>query len=179
MVEHTLRLSRLRHAIHDDAERALSNVRAPAIVFHEVWRTEVMHVGWVMDSFPKRRRDPDAPIVTFPRPPAKLLPDLLAAYPNRNCYYFHRRPSSGAPELLQCEQAASYLERGSSLPPSVRHQPLWLPPTAYKRVPSFDPRGAARERNAGLDACVLCCQLRLSEQSGEALRPDLRCISER
>jgi hypothetical protein len=176
--EHTARLSRLSHAMHDTTDAVLARIgERPAILFHEYWSTELLQIGWVMDSFPKRYRDPSAPIVTMPRPPVKFLTNVLSAYPGRACYFFHRKPLSGEPELLKCEQALHYFERGLVSFDDPPLPPLWELPTAYKKVADWHPLMAARRRNVVFGKpCILCCQARYVAKYDHQLDPNVKCV---
>ncbi len=177
--EHTARLARLSKTIHATSDTMLAKIsERPAILFHEFWGTELLKLGWVMDSFPKRFRDPSAPIVTFPRPPFKFLPNVLRAYPGRACYFFHRKPWTATPELLKCEDAIEFFSRGLLPTDSPPMPALWEPPTAYKKVLSFDPQAATRRRNEvfGGKPCILCCSERQLEIFGQPLEDGFSCV---
>ena len=171
--EHGARLSRLVHTIHDDSDRVLASIEEPrAIVLHEIWLSEVRRAGWVMDAFPKRFRDPEDRIVTLPRPPRHLLDRVMKAYPGRACYYFHRKPESGDPELLRCSDAGQYLSRG--LVNVTEDRELWLQPTAYLKT-GFDPATQRRERNRGEKPCFPCCVFDEWRRYGDVPNPKLEC----
>lgn len=174
--EHLARLWRLRHAIHDDADRALASVERPALVLHEDWSSELRYVGWLTDSFPRRYRAPTDPIVTFPRPVPSRLQRVLDAYPGRHCYYYHRLNATGAAELLPCEHARAFLAR-PALEPEYRRAP-WIAPTSYRRT-AYDPfqlqRGLMLRGADGQPLGACCPQLGpLDDQARiEAARPCL------
>jgi hypothetical protein len=135
-VVQTARLARLVTAIHADADAALSRIPDRAIVLHEARASEVLRVGWIMADFPRQDRSEDDRIVTFNRPPRALLARLLAAYPGRSCWYYHRDSTTGRPELLACADAGRYLDRTYVDDSLLRDQ--WIRPTAFKRA-HFDP----------------------------------------
>lgn len=177
-VEHMARLARLVDSIHRDTDDVLSQIdRLPALIIHEHWSREVLYRGWVMDSFPKRFRDPEDSIVTMPRLPKDALKRVLESYPGRSCFYYHRRWSSGALELLPCERAEEYLARPFLDTDPTRPRSLWQPPTAYKKVRSFDPFELMRRRNASIDReqCVLCCTAARLAKAGQPLA-ETKCI---
>jgi hypothetical protein len=151
------RLGRLVNTIHADSDRALATLRPPAIVFHETRSSETRPAGWIFDSFPERNRGHADPIVTFPNLVAPLRARVLAAYPQRECWYFHRDPLSERAELKRCADARELMDR----PFKDDLQPLWIRPTSYA-LTSFDPlrnmiRGHVRDARGRRIA--LCCLL--------------------
>jgi hypothetical protein len=138
------RLYRLVHAIHDEADTALAQVKLPALVLHEQWESERRIIGWIGDSFPRRYRALDDPIVTLPRPSPTRLVRVRAVYPGRNCYYYHRLNATGKAELLPCEEATAYLSR-PTLETEFRRMP-WIVPSAYRNT-NWDPLSANHKRH--------------------------------
>ncbi len=172
LLEHTLRLKRMADAIHDTAESVLAQLPKPAILIHELWWAESLRVGWVMDSFPERYRDPADPVVTMPRPPWDYLPQVLAAYPGRKCFYFHRDAVSEQPEVLPCEQAQDFLDRSLAGPNWFRT--MWIAPTAYKKT-SYNPQVLSATRNLPIAGCELCCVNAFRELYGEIVIEEQPC----
>jgi len=175
--EQSLRLARLVGAIHDDSDRALARVTAPAVVFHELRQSEYLMVGWLLDSFPRRNRGRSEPIVTFPNVREALRAQVLAEYPGRACWYYHRDPNTAAASIVPCAQASSLMNR----PPDDDGSPLWIEPTAY-RVTGFDPRHSnslRHRRDASGRRVVLCCALEEAEKLGDVIEPSERerCLS--
>jgi Dolichyl-phosphate-mannose-protein mannosyltransferase len=173
IVEQGARLSRLTTVVHQDTDRLLAKVRAPALVIYEGRRSEVVVRGWVFDAFPKRFRDPRAPVVTVPRVAADMVARASRTYPGRECWYFHYRPGTAQPELLRCSEAKPWLERsllddGSNDPaPFVERSTAYLKtdyaPTPYVvRQLVRDPSGAPIQ---------LCCQVRNLERASGVPQP--------
>ncbi len=178
-IEQTARLSRLVEAIHADSDRALARIRPPAILFHETRPSESRPTGWVFDSFPKRNRGSHDAVVTFPNVPERERALVLAAYPGRSCWYYHRDPVSERVELMTCEAARTLMDR---TPGADDEKPLWLRPTAYN-LTDFDPAEAARRghlRDAQGERIPLCCALAQGKRLGVQLRESLfsSCIAD-
>jgi len=159
VVEQSLRLDRLANTIHADADRALARIAAPALLFHETRGSEHLIAGWVFDSFPRRYRGKNDPVVTFPNVPPALRAQVLRAYPGRRCYYFRRHPETEAAELHTCAEAQALMDR----PPwNEEERPLWIRPTAYDKS-DYDPLHAnavRHARDATGERVVTCCALR-------------------
>jgi len=174
--EQSLRLARLVSAIHEDSDAALARVTPPAIVFHELRQSEYLMVGWALDSFPRRNRGRNEPVVTFPNLPAALRARVLAEYPGRACWYYHRDPDTAAASIVPCAEATALMNRA----PGDDARPLWIEPTAY-RVTGFDPRHSnslRRRRDATGRRAVLCCALDEGETLGAVVDPAerARCL---
>jgi hypothetical protein len=135
-VVQTARLARLVSAIHTDADAALARIPDRALLLYEARASEVLRVGWVMADFPRQYRSDRDRVVTYSRPPRARLAGLLAAYPDRSCWYYHRDVVTGRPELLACRDAKPYLDRTYVDDSLLRDQ--WIRPTAFKRA-GFDP----------------------------------------
>ncbi len=113
--ENVARLDRLVTTIHSSVDAVMEQIEPPALLIHESHWSESMRFGWVW-SFPKRFRSDDDPIVTYPRGPARFLPNMLARYEGRECWYFRFEPpagrsSSAQPQLSRCEDAMDQLRR--------------------------------------------------------------------
>jgi hypothetical protein len=132
------RLDRLVRAIHADADEALARISGRAVLLYETRGSETLHLGWVYADFPRQYRSDRDRVVTYPRPFRAGLAGLLAAYPDRACWYYHRDPGTERPELLPCDQAGQFLDRLDIDESPVRS--LWVRSTAFKRT-SFDPFG--------------------------------------
>jgi len=165
VAEQVLRLERLSTTIHADSDAALARVTTPALVFHETRQSESRIAGWVFDTFPKRFRGHDDPIVTFPNVGPSLRARVLAEYPGRHCYYYRRDPETEAATLTRCEEARALMDRPFW---EDERRPLWLVPTAYK-VTSYDPmheNAQRRVRDAKGIPVSTCCGLRNLRESG-------------
>jgi hypothetical protein len=132
------RIDRLVRAIHADADEALARISGRAVLLYETRGSEALHLGWVNADFPRQYRSDRDRVVTFPRPLRGRLAGLVAAYPDRSCWYYHRDSGTERPELLPCDQARQFLDRSDIDESSVRS--LWVRSTAFKRA-SFDPFG--------------------------------------
>jgi hypothetical protein len=177
-IEQTARLSRLVDAIHADSDRVLARIEPPAILFHETRASESRPTGWVFDSFPERNRGTRDAIVTFPNVPERERARVLAAYPGRACWYYHRDPVTESVELKTCEAARALMDRT----PTDDALPLWTRPTAY-RLTNFNPLDAARlghVRDAQGERVPLCCALEQGRRLGVPLKESLfgRCIAD-
>jgi hypothetical protein len=178
-IEQGARVNRLVHAIHADSDRALAQLEAPALVFHELRASESRPTGWVFDSFPERNRGKSDPVVTFPNLPPALRAEVLAAYPGRSCWYYRRDPDTERAELRRCEDARELMDRTFG-PDDGR--PLWIQPTAYSKT-DFDPFRAMSEghlRDAQGRRLLLCCGVRQSARLGAPVVPSAfaRCIED-
>ncbi len=155
LVVHAARLHRLVTAIYADADAALARIPGEAVLLYETRRSETLPVGWLFDPFPRHYRSDRDRVVTYPRPARSRIAGLLASYPGRSCWYYHRDERTERAELLPCEQAGRYLDRG--LDDIARD--LWIQPTAFKKT-SFDPwaeiRAVTEARRSG---DVPCCTL--------------------
>jgi hypothetical protein len=177
VAEQSLRLARLVGAIHDDSDAALARITPPAIVFHELRQSEYLMAGWLFDSFPRRNRGPSEPVVTFPNVPEALRAQVLAEYPGRACWYYHRDPETAAASIMPCSETTALMNR----PLNDDGRPLWIAPTAY-RLTSFDPlhSNAVRHRRDAMGRrVVLCCALDQAETLGSVIEPSdrARCLS--
>jgi hypothetical protein len=95
-------------------------------------------MGWIITDFPRQYRSERDRIVTYSRPVRERLPKLLAAFPGRSCWYYHRDPLTERAELLTCDEAKAYLDR--PFMDDLRYRDIWVRPTAYKRA-GYDPYG--------------------------------------
>ncbi len=165
IVEQGARLHRLVTVIHRDTDRALARIEPPALVIYERWPSEGTSRGWVFDSFPKRFRDREAPIVTLPR----MGPDMVArasrVYPGRACWYFHRRPGTPQAELLPCSAAETWLQR-PLLESETAPAPFLERSTAYRKTDFLPAEFLAKHRVVTPEGIpvMLCCQLRALEE---------------
>ncbi len=178
-IEQAARMNRLVDAIHADSDRALAQLRSPAIVFHERRASESRATGWVFDSFPERNRGKSDRVVTFPNLPAPLRAEVLAAYPARSCWYYRRDPDTERAELWRCEDARTLMDRTLG---ADEGRPLWIRPTAYFKT-DFDPFEAARRghlRDDHGERIPLCCALTQGKRLGVPLRESLfsRCVAD-
>jgi hypothetical protein len=176
--EQTWRLARLVNSIHADSDALLARIAPPAILFHEIRGSETRPTGWVHDSFPKRFRGMEDPVVTFPVLMPKLQARVRAAYPGRSCWYYRRNPQSEAAELHRCEDVPGLMARMFTADDTTA---IWIRPTAYN-LTSYDPALANRRRRL-LDATgqpmVRCCSVRHATKLGGPLRHDAgRCIED-
>src|SRR5580658_3858002 len=137
-VVQTARLDRLVTTIHADADASLARIPDRAVLLYETRNSEVLRLGWVMAEFPRQYRSARDRVVTYSRPPRAYVAKLLAAYPGRSCWYYHRDPLSEQPELLSCSAAKAYLDR--AFIDDERYRDVWVRSTAYK-LTSFDPYG--------------------------------------
>lgn len=176
IAEQGARLIRLVTVIHQDTDQALAQLRAPALVLYERRPNEVVVRGWVFDGFPKRFRDPEAPIVTVPRVGADMVERASRVYPGRECWYFHHRPGTAQPELLRCADAKRWLERslleGGSYDPApfLERSTAYLK-TDYSPVPYL---AAQRVRDSDGKPKELCCQVRWLEGASGVAQPAAR-----
>ena len=173
LVVQTARLHRLVEAIHADSDAALAKIPGRALLLYESRGSEVIHVGWLLDDFPRRYRSDGDRVVTYPRPPRARLDGLLARYPGRTCWYYHRDPATERAELLPCADAGAYLDRSFvDLSPA---RDLWIRPTAFKRT-SYDPWAGIRAlKTPGfLDQIRPCCILDDLRAQGARVQ-DSRC----
>lgn len=172
IVEQGARVTRLVTTIHQDTDLALAKVQAPALVIHERRPSELIVRGWLFDGFPKRFRDPEAPIVTFPRVALDIAERAARVYPGRACWYFHYLPGTKQPELLRCEEAQRWLARSMLEDGSQDPVPFYERSTAYRKT-DYAPvpyLAAQRVRDAKGNPVHLCCQVRgLERASGVAL----------
>lgn len=111
LYQETARTQRLIETIHTDADTALRQIPAPAMLFYETDCTEFVRVGWIASYFPRRCFVDSCRVLTFPRPSAKLLSFYYRAYPNRSCWYYHRDPGTLLPEVRPCAQATDVFNR--------------------------------------------------------------------
>jgi hypothetical protein len=158
-LEQFLRMARLMTAVHSDSDRALASMQKPALLFHEPWWPEAHYLAWAA-AFPRRFRGQADGVVNFPRLPEPFLTRVREVYPNRHCYYYHRRGDDEAAELLRCEDAQAYLRR-ELIPKDDGRRALWIAPTAYKKT-DFDPFSAlAKDRIRDPQGRALgpCCAL--------------------
>ena len=170
-VVQTARLDRLVTAIHVDSDRALAQIPDHALLLYESRNSEVLHLGWLLVAdFPRQYRSDRDRVVTYSRPPRARLAGLLAAYPDRSCWYYHRDPATAQSELLPCADAGQYLDRPYS--DDSRFRDLWIRPTAFKRA-DFDPYGDLR-RIKPVPLPRPCCALEEIRRTGDDI-PDLRC----
>lgn len=178
MLEQGLRLARLVSTIHAPVDATLDRLKRPALLIHEAREAEIVRRGWVFDSFARRFRNPDAPIVTVPRASADMRQRAERVYPGRHCYYFHHRPGSDVPELLDCDHAEAWLSRRDSEAEPDAVRPYVEKSTAYLRT-DFNPAAAlAKLRVRGPDGQPqpLCCQLRAHSDTDTRLPAPLDCI---
>ena len=177
--EQALRLSRLVEFIHEDSDALLARIPAPALLFHEQRGSETRATGWVLDSFPKRFRGENDPIVTFPMLVPELRARVQATYPGRSCWYYRRDPRSEAAEIRRCEEVPQLMDRVFA---ADEASAIWIRPTAYN-VTSYDPAQSIGKRQL-LDASgkrmVLCCGLRSVTKLGARVRQDAvaRCVED-
>jgi len=181
LAEQTWRLDRLVTAIHRDSDRALASVTRPALLIHEMIPAEQRSLGWVFDSFPRRYRGLDDPVVTFPRLGPELMKQVFSTYRGRSCWYFHRRPRGGEAELLRCADARAFLDRPFVFDADER--PLWVAPTAYRKT-DFDPfryTSARKLRDAEGQPRMPCCQVRRMAELGVDVLPKYyqTCVPEK
>jgi hypothetical protein len=137
-VAETARLERLVATIHADADAALTRIAGPAVLLYETRNSEVLRMGWVMTDFPRQYRSDRDRVVTYSRPTRERLVRLLAAYPGRACWYYHRDPITERAELLTCDDAKKYLDR--PFLDDLLYRDIWVRPTAFKRT-GYDPYG--------------------------------------
>jgi hypothetical protein len=161
-VVQTARLERLVTTIHADADAALARIEGRAVLLYETRNSEVLRLGWVMADFPRQYRSDRDRVVTYSRPTRERLEPLLAAYPGRSCWYYHRDPLSERAELLTCDEAKSYLDR--PFIDDLRYRDVWVRPTAFKRT-GYDPYGDLR-RTEMHPLPRPCCALEELRRSG-------------
>jgi hypothetical protein len=169
--EQTLRLARLVEFIHADSDALLARIPSPALLFHELRGSESRATGWVFDSFPKRFRGLEDPVVTFPMLVPALRAEVQKAYPGRSCWYYRRNPISEAAEVHRCDDVPALMDRVFA-PDEVTA--IWIRPTAYN-VTDYD-AGRAIANRRRLDASgkpmLLCCGMRYATKLGARVRPE-------
>lgn len=180
ILEQGLRLQRLVTTIHRDSDQALARIVSPAVLIYERWPGEAIPRGWVFDAFPMRFRTRDAKVVTLPR----LGPDTPAVaarvYPGRACWYFHYLPGTQQAELLECANAARWLER-PALPEAKDFVRPYVEMSTAFRITDYFPlaylAGLAVRDSAGVPE-LLCCQKRLLVRLGNAQKAigDRACV---
>ncbi|RYZ02903.1 MAG: hypothetical protein EOO73_29720 [Myxococcales bacterium] len=168
IVEQGARLDRLITVIHRDSDRALAELRAPALVIYERRLSESIARGWVFDAFPKRFRDAEARVVTLPRIGADMVARASRVYPGRECWYFHYRPGTAQPELLRCEQASRWLERSFTDDDSGDRTPYMERSTAYLKTDYAPLPYLMKQRvlDGSGKPIQLCCHVRALEKLG-------------
>ena len=124
--ENVARLDRLVTTIHASAEAVLEQIEPPALLVHENHWTESSRFGWVW-SFPLRFRNESDPVVTYPRGPAKYVPELLKRYDYRECWYYRINPATSQRELSRCRDVMDLLLEQRGQGPTFR-----IPPTAER-----------------------------------------------
>jgi hypothetical protein len=170
-VVQTARLERLITAIHADTDAALARIPGRAVLLYETRNSEVLPMGWVMTNFPRQYRSDRDRVVTYPRPLRERLATLLAAYPGRSCWHYHRDPLTERAELLTCDEAKRYLDR--PFMDDLAYRDIWVRPTAFKQT-GYDPYGDLRK----LEMNPLprpCCALEELQRAGVPIDDRSRC----
>lgn len=168
IAEQGARLERLITVIHRDSDRALSALTKPALLIYERRASETIARGWVFDAFPKRFRDPQAPIVTLPRIGPDMVDRASRVYPGRECWYFHYLPGTATPRLRRCADAKAWLERPVLEDDSEGPAPLIERSTAYLHTDYSPVEYLARQRMRDTSGApvTLCCQVRGLRKAG-------------
>jgi hypothetical protein len=171
IAEQGARLHRLIAVIHDESDRVLSALPTPALLIYERRSSETLTRGWLFDAFPKRFRDPEAPIVTLPRIGPDMVDRASRVYPGRQCWYFRHLPGTSTPELLRCEDAKRWLERPLLAEETDETPPFVERSTAYLKTDYSPVEYLARQRvrDAAGNPVTLCCQVRGLARAGVSL----------
>ena len=127
--ENATRLHRFVELVHEPAEQILASLEPPALLLYEIAPQESIALGWLFSGFPKRYREEDAPVVTYPRGNGGSQATLRERYADRECWYLRVDPTTLRRELSRCEEVEELLRR----PALIEGAPLMLQTTALRK----------------------------------------------
>ncbi|HVS66005.1 MAG TPA: hypothetical protein VMT85_21160 [Thermoanaerobaculia bacterium] len=128
-LENVNRLHRFVTLVHEPAEEILAAIEPPALLLYETSPQESISLGWLLGGFPKRYREEEAPIVTYPRGNGGSQAALRQRYADRECWYYRVEPRTLRRQLDRCEEVEELLRR----PARIEGPPLMLQPTALSK----------------------------------------------